>query len=142
MLNRYQRLFVKVKRTKKILPLLQIARRLVMIWDGANLSRPIDLYTHLFALRKDIFGNFFKFAQHFCHAQQNVFGWIYSGKVLACFLFLRCGISVLIMFYIGRTNGRELLFIMNNLIWMRRNKDKVQDQLPLPSSNDESNEQN
>lgn len=67
-------------RTKAIIPLLQSARRAILLSGTPALSRPIELYPQLVALNSSIFPSMAKFAMRYCNAFKNQFGWDYTGN--------------------------------------------------------------
>lgn len=67
-------------RTKAIVPLLQSARRAILLSGTPALSRPIELYPQLVALNSSIFPSMAKFAMRYCNAFKNQFGWDYTGN--------------------------------------------------------------
>ncbi|KAF7722441.1 hypothetical protein EC973_003143 [Apophysomyces ossiformis] len=67
------------KRTTKIVPIVQKAKRALLLSGTPLLSRPIDLFPQLTALRSDLFPEFSRFGLRYCNARHNVFGWDYSG---------------------------------------------------------------
>eukprot|EP01114_Cavostelium_apophysatum_P021243 TRINITY_DN7359_c0_g1_i2.p1 TRINITY_DN7359_c0_g1~~TRINITY_DN7359_c0_g1_i2.p1 ORF type:complete len:973 (+),score=262.63 TRINITY_DN7359_c0_g1_i2:95-3013(+) len=69
----------EAQRTQAILPLLQKARRSVLLSGTASVSRPSELYTQLSAIGKGIFKSFRKFGLRYCNAFQGRFGWDYTG---------------------------------------------------------------
>lgn len=99
-----------------LLPVLQEAFHTVMLSTKLTLERPVDMYTHLFALRKDIFSDFNLFGSHFCDGKQNIFGWEYNGK----------------------SHTVELKYILDHTIWSNHTRAEVADQTPWLTMESES----
>lgn len=54
------------KRSKQLLPILQAAKRCILISGTPMLSRPVEAYNLLTILRPDIFGKFGEFTERYC----------------------------------------------------------------------------
>jgi SWI/SNF-related matrix-associated actin-dependent regulator 1 of chromatin subfamily A len=96
------------KRTKNILPILQRARRVLMLSGTPVMSRPAELFTQLAAIRPDVFFSFKVFADRYC-----------DPKVL----FTHTD-------YSGSSNIKELFTLISNTVMIRRLKSDVMAQLP------------
>lgn len=96
------------KRTKTLMPILGKAKRIVLMSGTPALNRPVELFTQLFLLRRDLFPNFHAFGQRYCGAKQSFFGWQYDGA----------------------SNLKELNVIMESTCMIRRRKDQVLGELP------------
>lgn len=94
----------KAQRTKAVVPLIKAARRAICLTGTPALSRPIELYTQLEALRPNVFTKFNEFAQRYCSGSR--FGWQ------------------------GCTNADELFGVISRLVMVRRLKKDVLTQLP------------
>eukprot|EP00050_Salpingoeca_kvevrii_P021508 m.111733 g.111733 ORF g.111733 m.111733 type:complete len:511 (+) comp9378_c0_seq1:455-1987(+) len=68
------------KRTQTLVPLLQAAKRAILLTGTPALSRPIELYSQLHALRPDLFKQRLEFALRYCNAKQTHFGWDFNGS--------------------------------------------------------------
>lgn len=55
------------------------ARRMVGLSGTPVVNRPVDLWTTLHGLRPDVFPNFFAFANRYCDAKRNHWGFDFSG---------------------------------------------------------------
>ncbi|XP_072902445.1 SWI/SNF-related matrix-associated actin-dependent regulator of chromatin subfamily A-like protein 1 [Hemitrygon akajei] len=71
---------MKTARCKAALPLLQAARRLVLLSGTPALSRPAELYSQITAIRPSFFPSFHQFGMRYCAAKQLPWGWDYSGS--------------------------------------------------------------
>ena len=67
------------QRTKLALPLLQRAKRLVLLSGTPALARPVELWTQVYALAPDLFGNYAAYTKHYCNARRGRFGWDVTG---------------------------------------------------------------
>ncbi len=95
------------QRTKSLLPILNKARRTILMSGTPALSRPAELFTQLSILRPDIFRSFHDFGVRYCEGKKSHFGWQYEGA----------------------SNLQELHIILETLCMIRRTKDEV---LELP----------
>ena len=59
--------------------LLQNANRIIMLTDSPILSRPIEIFSQLQLLSPHVFDSEREFAQRYCNAYLDTFGWNYSG---------------------------------------------------------------
>lgn len=94
----------KAQRTKAVVPLLKAARRAICLTGTPALSRPVELYSQVEALRPNVFTKFTEFAQRYCSGSR--FGWQ------------------------GCENPDELYAIISRLVMVRRLKRDVLTQLP------------
>ncbi len=101
----------KSKRTMNLMPILQQSSRLIMISGTPALSRPLELYTVLTALDKNMFTSFFEYGLRYCDAHK--VGQFYNYK--------------------GCSNAEELNFILQKGMMIRRTKNLVLSQLPAKS---------
>lgn len=96
------------QRTKSILPILQKARRVLLLSGTPVMSRPAELFTQLAAIRPDVFFSFKVYADRYC-----------DPKVL----FTHTD-------YSGSSNIKELYTLISNTVMIRRLKSDVMSQLP------------
>ncbi|KAI4292750.1 SWI/SNF-related matrix-associated actin-dependent regulator of chromatin subfamily A-like protein 1 [Pancytospora philotis] len=96
------------KRTKVLLPVLQSARRLVMISGTPAMSRPVELYPVISALDKSAYTNFHVYGMRYCNGRK--FNNFYDFR--------------------GCSNAGELSLALENAFMIRRTKDLVLGQLP------------
>lgn len=68
------------KRTQVLLPVLSRCKRVILMSGTPALSRPSELFTQLFLLRRDVFHNFHEFGVRYCAAKKEHFGWNYDGS--------------------------------------------------------------
>ncbi|VDM33410.1 unnamed protein product [Hydatigera taeniaeformis] len=100
---------IKTSRTKSALPILQAAKRAILLTGTPALSRPLELYPQITGIRPNFFcGGFHEFGLRYCGAKEKVWGWDYSG----------C------------SNLRELQILLRETIMIRRVKSEVLGQLP------------
>ena len=92
------------QRSKVVVPLLKSARRAVCLTGTPALSRPVELYSQLEALRPNVFTKFNEFAKRYCDGAR--FGWN------------------------GCQNADELYAVISRLVMVRRLKKDVLTQLP------------
>jgi SWI/SNF-related matrix-associated actin-dependent regulator 1 of chromatin subfamily A len=95
------------KRTKALCPLLQKARRCILLSGTPAVSRPYELFPILNSLRPALFSNMINFGRRYCDPKS-----------------LPWGVT-----YLGATNTRELNALLS-LVMIRRKKDEVLTQLP------------
>jgi SWI/SNF-related matrix-associated actin-dependent regulator 1 of chromatin subfamily A len=98
----------KAKRTQALIPILQRAKRVILLSGTPVLARPAELFTQLAAIRPDIFANFKQFADRFC-----------DPKVM----FTHTD-------YTGAAHIKELHTVLSNTVMIRRLKSDVLRQLP------------
>jgi SWI/SNF-related matrix-associated actin-dependent regulator 1 of chromatin subfamily A len=94
----------KSQRSQAVVPLLKAAKRAICLTGTPALSRPIELYSQLEALRPNVFTKHKDFAERYCAG--NRFGW---G---------------------GCQNADELNAVISRLVMVRRLKKDVLTQLP------------
>jgi len=83
-------------------------KRLLLLSGTPILARPCELFNLLRMLRPDIFNNFFQFADRYCNPKETQYGMDYSGAA----------------------NIRELHYLLENKIMVRRLKKDVLKELP------------
>lgn len=98
----------KAKRTQSLLPLLKKAKHVLLLSGTPALSRPEELFTQIDALRPGLFGSFSKFAERYCDAKRDRFG--YNTR--------------------GASHLDELHARLSESVMIRRLKADVLDQLP------------
>ena len=96
------------KRTTVLLPILANCKRVILLSGTPALSRPSELFTQLFLLRRDMFHNFHEFGVRYCDGKKMHFGWQYDGARLLS----------------------ELNIILETTCMIRRKKDDVLGDLP------------
>lgn len=96
-------------RTKSILPILKQTKRVLMLTGTPAISRPIEIFNLISAVRPDIFEDYGKFGSRYCDPKRSAFGKGYEYK--------------------GATNKKELNIILKNVMIRRLKKDVCQ-QLP------------
>lgn len=69
----------KAKRTKATRMLAKKAPHVIGLTGTPIVSRPVEFFTILNLLRKDVFGSFWTYARRFCNARHNGFGWDFTG---------------------------------------------------------------
>ncbi|KAL5112227.1 hypothetical protein TcWFU_005871 [Taenia crassiceps] len=100
---------IKASRTKSALPVLQAAKRAILLTGTPALSRPLELYPQIIGIRPNFFrGGFHEFGLRYCAAKERTWGWDYSG----------C------------SNLQELHILLQETIMIRRVKSEVLNQLP------------
>jgi SWI/SNF-related matrix-associated actin-dependent regulator 1 of chromatin subfamily A len=68
------------QRTQLAIPILQAAKRLVLLSGTPALARPVELWTQVSVIAPGLFeDNYTKFTQRFCNARRGRFGWDVSG---------------------------------------------------------------
>jgi len=68
------------QRTKLAMPLLQNAKRLVLLSGTPALARPVELWTQLSTIAPDLFAkNYTDFTKRYCNARRGRFGWDVNG---------------------------------------------------------------
>ncbi|XP_078408885.1 SWI/SNF-related matrix-associated actin-dependent regulator of chromatin subfamily A-like protein 1 isoform X2 [Cetorhinus maximus] len=99
---------MKTVRCKAARPLLQAAKRLILLSGTPAMSRPAELYSQITVLRPKLFSNFHDFGMRYCAAKQFPWGWDYSGS----------------------SNLLELRLLLLESVMIRRLKSDVLSQLP------------
>jgi SWI/SNF-related matrix-associated actin-dependent regulator 1 of chromatin subfamily A len=67
------------QRCQLALPLLQGAKRLVLLSGTPALARPVELWTQVYSLAPALFGPYTSYTQRYCNARRGRFGWDVSG---------------------------------------------------------------
>lgn len=67
------------QRTKLALPLLQTAKRLILLSGTPALARPVELWTQIYSLAPQLFGTYPQFTKQYCNARRGRFGWDVNG---------------------------------------------------------------
>jgi len=67
------------KRSKAVCPMLKNARRAILLSGTPALSRPIELFPQVNALKKEMFSSRHAFGVRYCQATETRFGWDYRG---------------------------------------------------------------
>jgi SWI/SNF-related matrix-associated actin-dependent regulator 1 of chromatin subfamily A len=96
------------KRTQSLLPIIQRAKRVILLSGTPVLARPSELYTQLASVRPDIFYSFKVFANRYCDPKPQ-----YN-----------------IIDYTGASHIKELHTLLSNTVMIRRLKVDVLTQLP------------
>ncbi|KAM9805139.1 SWI/SNF-related matrix-associated actin-dependent regulator of chromatin subfamily A-like protein 1 [Neosynchiropus ocellatus] len=99
---------MKTARCKAALPLLQAAKRVILLSGTPAMSRPAELYTQILAVKPTLFPRFHEFGVRYCDARQMTWGWDYSGS----------------------SNLGELKLLLSECLMLRRLKSEVLSQLP------------
>jgi len=95
-------------RTKTLVPLLQQAKRAILLSGTPALSRPKELFMQLKALQRSMFTNYKEFSIRYCDGKEGRYGWDDSGS----------------------SNTDELNHVLKATIMIRRLKEDVLQQLP------------
>lgn len=61
------------------MPLLQKAKRLVLLSGTPALARPVELWPQIFCIAPNHFGSYTQYTNRFCNARRGRFGWDVSG---------------------------------------------------------------
>uniref|UniRef100_A0A8C5QN21 SWI/SNF-related matrix-associated actin-dependent regulator of chromatin subfamily A-like protein 1 n=1 Tax=Leptobrachium leishanense TaxID=445787 RepID=A0A8C5QN21_9ANUR len=99
---------VKTARCKAAIPLLKIAKRVILLSGTPAMSRPAELFVQIAAVKPNFFPRFHDFAVRYCDAKQMPWGWDYSGS----------------------SNLAELKLLLEESVMIRRLKSDVLSQLP------------
>ncbi|NXI73696.1 SMAL1 protein, partial [Anseranas semipalmata] len=99
---------IKTARCRAAMPLLKAARRVILLSGTPAMSRPMELYTQIAAVRPDFFPQFHTFGLRYCDAKKMPWGWDYSGS----------------------SNLAELKILLEESVMIRRLKSDVLSQLP------------
>lgn len=103
--------FLKNSRTARCraaLPLLKVAKRVILLSGTPAMSRPAELYTQIIAVKPTFFPQFHAFGLRYCDAKKQRWGWDYSGS----------------------SNLGELKLLLEEAVMLRRLKCDVLSQLP------------
>jgi len=98
----------KAKRTKAVKKLQRRCKHFIAISGTPITNRPAEFYNVLNMLHPTLFGNYWKYAQRYCGARHNGFGWDFSGA----------------------TNTKELHDKINGTLMLRRKKVDVFTEMP------------
>ncbi len=93
----------KAERTMTVVPILQAARRALLLTGTPALSRPIEIYQLLRALQPKLFPVEIQFGVRYCNSFQGPFGWQHNGS----------------------SNEDELHTFLSNTVMIRREKKDV-----------------
>ncbi|XP_049744074.1 SWI/SNF-related matrix-associated actin-dependent regulator of chromatin subfamily A-like protein 1 isoform X2 [Elephas maximus indicus] len=103
--------FLKNSRTARCraaMPILKVAKRVILLSGTPAMSRPAELYTQIIAVKPTFFPQFHAFGLRYCDAKRQPWGWDYSGS----------------------SNLNELKLLLEEAIMLRRLKSDVLSQLP------------
>ncbi|XP_058520967.1 SWI/SNF-related matrix-associated actin-dependent regulator of chromatin subfamily A-like protein 1 [Ochotona princeps] len=98
----------KTARCRAAMPLLKVAKRVILLSGTPAMSRPAELYTQIIAVKPTFFPQFHAFGLRYCDAKRLPWGWDYSGS----------------------SNLGELKLLLEEAIMLRRLKADVLSQLP------------
>ncbi|CAN8003353.1 unnamed protein product [Ixodes pacificus] len=98
----------KAARTKACQKVIAKAKRVLLLTGTPALSRPIELYTQICAVRPKCFPNIQEYGIRYCNGKVTQWGWDYSGS----------------------SNMQELQLLLEKSIMIRRLKSDVLSQLP------------
>ena len=96
------------KRSMALVPIIMKAKRVLLLTGTPILARPNELYNLVRMLRPDIFYSFTKFGNRYCSPKNGFFGTDWTGNA----------------------NTKELHFLINNRLMIRRLKKDVLTELP------------
>ena len=69
----------KSQRCKLAMPLLQKAKRLVLLSGTPALARPVELWPQVYCIAPNLFGSYTAYTKRHCNAKRGRFGWDVSG---------------------------------------------------------------
>ncbi|GBM34560.1 SWI/SNF-related matrix-associated actin-dependent regulator of chromatin subfamily A-like protein 1 [Araneus ventricosus] len=98
----------KSARTKAAQEIIKIVKRIIMLSGTPALSRPIELYTQLSALRPREFFSYMEYGMRYCNGKQTQWGLDFTGS----------------------SNMGELQILLEETVMIRRLKSDVLQQLP------------
>ncbi|XP_004641407.1 SWI/SNF-related matrix-associated actin-dependent regulator of chromatin subfamily A-like protein 1 [Octodon degus] len=98
----------KTARCRAAVPILKVAKRVILLSGTPAMSRPAELYTQIIAVKPTFFPQFHAFGLRYCDAKRLQWGWDYSGS----------------------SNLGELKLLLEEAIMLRRLKSDVLSQLP------------
>ncbi|XP_012866663.1 PREDICTED: SWI/SNF-related matrix-associated actin-dependent regulator of chromatin subfamily A-like protein 1 isoform X2 [Dipodomys ordii] len=98
----------KTARCRAAVPILKVAKRVILLSGTPAMSRPSELYTQIVAVKPTFFPQFHAFGLRYCDAKRLSWGWDYSGS----------------------SNLGELKLLLEEAIMLRRLKSDVLSQLP------------
>lgn len=96
------------KRSTLLLPILKKSKRAILLSGTPALSRPVELYSQITAIKPKLFSKFSDFGKRYCNGHQGHFGWDWKGA----------------------SNLRELQLVLEKTLMIRRIKGDVLGQLP------------
>jgi SWI/SNF-related matrix-associated actin-dependent regulator of chromatin subfamily A-like protein 1 len=96
------------KRSQALVPLLQNAKRVILLSGTPVLSKPVEVFNLMKILRPDVHPNFTNFTRRYCDAKMMKWGMDYSGS----------------------SNVQELHYLLLKHYMIRRLKKEVLDELP------------
>ncbi|XP_066137040.1 SWI/SNF-related matrix-associated actin-dependent regulator of chromatin subfamily A-like protein 1 isoform X1 [Saccopteryx bilineata] len=108
---------IKTARCRAAMPILKVAKRVILLSGTPAMSRPAELYTQIIAVKPTFFPQFRTFGLRYCDAKQGCvsvlppqhpWGWDYSGS----------------------SNLGELKLLLEEAVMLRRLKADVLSQLP------------
>ncbi|XP_077011183.1 SWI/SNF-related matrix-associated actin-dependent regulator of chromatin subfamily A-like protein 1 isoform X2 [Tamandua tetradactyla] len=99
---------IKTARCRAAMPLLKVAKRVILLSGTPAMSRPAELYNQIIAVKPTFFPQFHAFGLRYCDAKRHPWGWDYSGS----------------------SNLRELKLLLEEAVMLRRLKSDVLSQLP------------
>ncbi|XP_077604718.1 SWI/SNF-related matrix-associated actin-dependent regulator of chromatin subfamily A-like protein 1 isoform X1 [Crocuta crocuta] len=99
---------LKTARCRAAMPILKVAKRVILLSGTPAMSRPAELYTQIIGVRPTFFPQFHAFGLRYCDAKRQPWGWDYSGS----------------------SNLRELKLLLEEAVMLRRLKSDVLAQLP------------
>ncbi|XP_030181195.1 SWI/SNF-related matrix-associated actin-dependent regulator of chromatin subfamily A-like protein 1 isoform X1 [Lynx canadensis] len=99
---------IKTARCRAAMPILKVAKRVILLSGTPAMSRPAELYTQIIGVRPTFFPQFHAFGLRYCDAKQQPWGWDYSGS----------------------SNLGELKLLLEEAVMLRRLKSDVLAQLP------------
>jgi len=67
------------QRTQIALPLLESAKRLILLSGTPALARPVELWTQVYAIAPHLFGSYPIYTKRYCNARKGRFGWDVTG---------------------------------------------------------------
>ncbi|KAJ1568948.1 hypothetical protein HK096_004759, partial [Nowakowskiella sp. JEL0078] len=121
------------KRTKVILPMLQNAKRVLLLSGTPALSRPMELFTQISALLPEVFKNKHAFGIRYCNAKKGYYGWDYS-VILSSLLIRRLKSQVLQQL---PDKIRQCVYLEVPSKWKKKVVDGLKSGFDLKSLNDE-----
>uniref|UniRef100_A0A8C5KUI5 SWI/SNF-related matrix-associated actin-dependent regulator of chromatin subfamily A-like protein 1 n=1 Tax=Jaculus jaculus TaxID=51337 RepID=A0A8C5KUI5_JACJA len=99
---------IKTARCRAAVPILKVAKRVILLSGTPAMSRPAELYTQIIAVKPTFFPQFHTFGLRYCDAKRMTWGWDYSGS----------------------SNLGELKLLLEEAVMLRRLKSDVLSQLP------------
>ncbi|XP_027631115.1 LOW QUALITY PROTEIN: SWI/SNF-related matrix-associated actin-dependent regulator of chromatin subfamily A-like protein 1 [Tupaia chinensis] len=99
---------LKTARCRAAMPILKVAKRVILLSGTPAMSRPAELYSQIIAVKPTFFPQFHAFGLRYCDAKRLSWGWDYSGS----------------------SNLGELKLLLEEAVMLRRLKSDVLSQLP------------